>query len=201
MRGFSKLARFRLQSFAVAAVGCATPIAILFFLIGVVCARGTDGPISEEPLAAGAMLGGVAFIAVLFLLTRDLLSQPVPETTERQQLQEKIWEREDVSDADFVAEFPGVDSRLLLETRNQVAWIIRVPRNKIHPTDSLHTDLPIDVDGPFFRVRFVQLMQGNLNQRIDPVASWGGELKNLGDLASKVQQLIAETAEREASSE
>jgi hypothetical protein len=88
-------------------VGCAAMIALPAFAIGFLATLISGGGILPS-LGAGAMSGGLAFLAALILAKRDQAQQRAV----MRRVRELLLHRQDVSDETFLAAFPGADAKL-----------------------------------------------------------------------------------------
>jgi hypothetical protein len=101
-----------------------------------------------DKLRFSGMTAAIAGSAALLLCWRDRARHH----RTRRAVRATLLGREDVSDADFLSQFPGLDFSLVSEVRMFVARFFDVPVEKIHPDDNLVTDLQLRKFEPGFHM-------------------------------------------------
>ncbi len=114
-------------------LGCAIPIAVLFFVFGMLFSFAIPEGLSLlGRLGIATMIGGVTFFVVILLCLRDRTKF----FSTKKRVHQRLMARHDVSDDDFCLAF-HLDRSILLDVRQALALFFTVPPTKIHPTDQL----------------------------------------------------------------
>lgn len=167
-------------------VGCSVKIAVVAFMFGLIGSLFATEAGPGERLMLAMMPAGMAFVAAMILFSRDYLRQTRTIRLVRQALLIRV----DVSDAEFVAHFPTVDTTLLVQTRQAVARFFGVPPAKVHPTDQLRQDLQFETLEPGFHSFVVHDVLYARQLPLHPFTFRTGHLKSIGDLAAEIHAVF-----------
>lgn len=166
-------------------IGCAAIVGGVGFVIGLVFAMLLNDPNVPHPLLAGAITGGIAFVAALLLSSRDSSRFK----SARQRVRDRLLARADVGDDEFCGGFPSCDTTLLLQTRDAVAAFFEVPPTRIHARDQFETDFESKSLGPTLPMSAVHHVLARRGVKLGSF-SLTDDIGDLGDLAARIQGIL-----------
>jgi hypothetical protein len=167
-------------------IGCATIVAAVAFILGLVGALfAHEASVAERFMNAGIM-AAMAFCGVLILGTRDLVRYKATIRADRR----KLLAQENVTDAEFLSHFSDVDPALILQIRLAVAALFQVPAEKVHPSDSLQDDLRLNILEPGFHSFVVAHVLKARNVAPQPYVFHSVALKGFNDLVKELQRIL-----------
>jgi hypothetical protein len=169
--------------------GCATIIAAVAFVLGLIGSLFAASASLTERLLMAAGVAAIAFIAALQLGIQD----HVRHAATIRAIRRRLLARDDVTDKDFLSRFPESDPVLLLQIRQAVSEAFRVPTAKVHPGDNLHCNYRCDVLEPGFHsfvVRHVLKARSVAPSPGQLFTFHSAALSGFGDLAKEVRRIL-----------
>ena len=169
--------------------GCATMIAAVAFVFGLVGALFATTTTVREKFLIAAGVAAMAFVAALILGARDYSRHRAAVAA----VCRMLLTRDDLTEADFVSHFSEIDPILLGQIRQAIADFFRVPVAKIHPGDSLRGHLQCDALEPGFHtfiVYHIFAARKVTTERGQLISFHCGALNGFADLAKEIQRIL-----------
>jgi hypothetical protein len=166
-------------------LGCAIPVAIVFFAFGMLGSLVVPGMSVVERADVGAMTGGMAFLASTLLYLRDRAKM----SAAKRQVHQRLMARNDVADADFCGVFP-IDESILIDVREALARFFDVPSLKIHTGDNLRDDYKYNVLEPSLHMFAIARILRKRGREIGSFRFPECPISSVGDFANEISRLV-----------